>query len=105
MSDRVAPSLLALSAPQRARRTGWPIGQTTSVRTTGAYDDRATSAASKRCLRSWMPAVVRPVAVLSAVRGDVKDQRVAHATAEPDSEYWVQNSSAVDTASLVPLCR
>jgi len=34
---------------------------TTSMRTTGAHDDRATSAAtSKRSLRSCMPAVVRP---------------------------------------------
>ena len=29
------------------------------MRTTGAYGDRTTSAASKRCLRSCMPAVVR----------------------------------------------
>ena len=30
------------------------------MRTTGAHDDRTTSTASKRCLRSCMPAVVRP---------------------------------------------
>jgi hypothetical protein len=30
------------------------------MRTTGAHDDRTTSAASRRCLRSCMPAVVRP---------------------------------------------
>ncbi len=30
------------------------------MQTTGAHDDRTTSAASKRCLRSCMPAVVRP---------------------------------------------
>ena len=31
-----------------------------SMRTTGAHDDRTTSAGSRRCLRSCKPAVVRP---------------------------------------------
>jgi hypothetical protein len=33
---------------------------TPSMRTTGAHEDSATLAAHKRCLRSCMPAVVRP---------------------------------------------
>jgi hypothetical protein len=33
---------------------------TTSMPTTGACEDRTTLAASKRCLRSWILAVVRP---------------------------------------------
>ena len=35
-------------------------GLTTWMRTTGAYDDRTTSAASEGCLRSSMPAVACP---------------------------------------------
>jgi len=41
-------------------RNTWPGGMTTSMRTTGTHEDSATSAARKRCLRSCMPAVVRP---------------------------------------------
>jgi hypothetical protein len=56
VGDRVAPSLAFPRpvGPQRARRTGWPIGQTTSMRTISAHDDQTTSAASRRCLRSCM---------------------------------------------------
>src|SRR6266699_1279381 len=35
-------------------------GQTTSMRTTSAHQDRPTSAVHRRCLRSCVPAVVRP---------------------------------------------
>jgi hypothetical protein len=52
--------LLPLSGTRRARSAGRPIGQTTSMRTTGAHDDWPTSAASQWCLRPSMPAVVRP---------------------------------------------
>jgi len=43
-----------------ARCIGGPSGLTLSMRTTGAYDKRTTSAASKRCPRSCTLAVVRP---------------------------------------------
>jgi hypothetical protein len=42
------------AGPRLVRR----LQTTPSMRTTGAHDDRTTSAASKRCLRSCMPAVV-----------------------------------------------
>ena len=56
VSDCHAPPLLPSSGTQRARRTGWPIGGTTSMRTTGACQVGTSSAGSQRCLRSCMHA-------------------------------------------------
>jgi hypothetical protein len=59
VSDCLAPPLLSRSGTRRARCSKWSTGETTSMRTTGAHEDGATSAAHKRCLRSCIPAVVR----------------------------------------------
>ena len=42
---------------------------TPSMRTTGAYDDRPTAPAHKRCLQSCLPAVVRPCCCTSCCTG------------------------------------
>ena len=59
VSDCLTPPLLPRSGTRRARCSGWPTGETTSMRTTGVPQVRPTSAGSQRCLRSCMRAVVR----------------------------------------------
>ena len=53
------PSLCPVG-PSTGTSTGWPIGQTTSMRTTGACPVGTSSAGSQRCLRSCKRAAVRP---------------------------------------------
>ena len=71
MADRWRPQFSARSGTDMARMRSGPSGWS-SMRTTGAHDNRTTSAASKGCLRSYLAPVVRPLLYQLLHRADAE---------------------------------